>query len=459
MSKKLHHRAHHSTTQAASRCLRTHQVSKPWVQVDRLDVHDDSCENVCDHCFFRISSSEFGCSTQLFHQIPGMKLQHEDLKTPSHIRPKSKWPSNRLASRACLCSQRDVDPQRWALECREAQHHVLKWNIWRMPCRGERFLINKNMTRTWSRNCFFISRLTQLGLTAFLNSIATEHVQSATCRPNIYWMAIARTWGTHQSKLDVLMLQLIGSVLLMAWIQKWYLWNEGYCHKTELVSATLAKAFFPYWVTWCLPRLINHLPFFHHHGNGNKGTTLTSEVPIFFHTSTIGEKVSGRQLKCWNEVEGWGILIDRWYRCASKTRGIFGNFQVQGATPALQQLLFRCHEGWCANVFRAQNAPFQKASKAEIRQLPWCEIMVKLWNFSAHREMIEWTPATWSLGIFIPPKPSRMIRVWKIKISYQRSLTQVRKPEVESKWRAALCWKTFRNVVNSIWKIDENTWK
>jgi len=52
--------------------------------------------------------------------------------------------------------------------------------------------------------------------------------------------------------------------------------------------------------------------------------------------------------------------------------------------------------------------------------------------------MIDWTPATWSLGIFIPPKPSRMIRVWKIKISYQRSLTQVRKPEVESKWRAAL---------------------
>lgn len=66
------------------------------------------------------------------------------------------------------------------------------------------------------------------------------------------------------------------------------------------------------------------------------------------------------------------------------------------------------------------------------------KIMVKLWNFQAHREMIDWTPATWSLGIVLPPKPSRMIRVWKIKISYQRSLTQVRKPEVESKWRAAL---------------------
>lgn len=52
--------------------------------------------------------------------------------------------------------------------------------------------------------------------------------------------------------------------------------------------------------------------------------------------------------------------------------------QVQGATPTLQQLLFRCHEGWRANVFRAQNAPFQKASKAEIRQLPWA--MKSWWN-------------------------------------------------------------------------------
>lgn len=97
MSKKLHHRAHHSTTQAASRCLRTHQVSKPWVQVDRLDVHDDSSENVCDHCFFfRISSSEFGCSTQLFHWILGWNSNMRILKSPSHMRPKSKWPSNRL---------------------------------------------------------------------------------------------------------------------------------------------------------------------------------------------------------------------------------------------------------------------------------------------------------------------------------------------------------------------------
>lgn len=139
------------------------------------------------------------------------------------------------------------------------------------------------------------------------------------------------------------------------------------------------------------------------------------------------------------QFEGWGILIDRWYRCASKTKGIFGNFSSPrcyshsstAAVPVPWRLACQC--------FQSTKRP---ASESEQSRNPTAslghEIMVKLWNFQAHREMIDWTPATWSLGIFIPPKPSRMIRVWKIKISYQRSLTQVRKPEVESKWRAAL---------------------
>lgn len=146
-----------------------------------------------------------------------------------------------------------------------------------------------------------------------------------------------------------------------------------------------------------------------------------------------------------------------------KTKGIFGNFAFKS------KVLLPLFNSCCSGAMKAGVPMFSehKTPRFRKRAKPKSDSFLGPWNHGetlelsspVAREMIEWTPATWSLGIFIPPKPSRMIRVWKIKISYQRSLTQVRKPEVESKWRAALCWKTFRNVVNSIWKIDENTWK
>lgn len=148
-------------------------------------------------------------------------------------------------------------------------------------------------------------------------------------------------------------------VLLRGWIQNGIYGIRG-MPQTELVSgrATLAKAFLS---------LMSYLVF----------TTLISEVPKY---TTHPPWRKGVWKTGLNVETVWRLGNLDWQviQMCLKTKGIFGNFQVQGATPTLQQLLFGCHEGWRANVFRAQNAPFQKASKAEIRQLPWA--MKSWWN-------------------------------------------------------------------------------
>ena len=164
----------------------------------------------------------------------------------------------------------------------------------------------------------------------------------------------------------------IKMVLLMAWIQKWYLWNEGYCHKTELVSATQAKHSFPTELLGVYPHLLTTCPSFIITEMEIKEPPSPRRYPFFSHIHHWRKGVWKTGLNV-ETVWRLGNLDWQVIQMCLKTKGIFGNFQVQGATPTLQQLLFGCHEGWCANVFRAQNAPLQKASKAEIRQLPWCE--------------------------------------------------------------------------------------
>ena len=79
--------------------------------------------------YFRISSSEFGCSTQLFHWILRWNFNMRILKSPSHMRPKSKWPSNRLGksslpllTKGCRPPEMSLGMPRGTAPCSEVKH-------------------------------------------------------------------------------------------------------------------------------------------------------------------------------------------------------------------------------------------------------------------------------------------------------------------------------------------------
>lgn len=87
---------------------------------------------------------------------PGMKLQHEDLKISKSHEAKIQMTIQQAGQVELAFAHKGMSTPRDEPWNAERHRTMLKWNIWRMPCRGERFLINKNMTRTWSRNCLFI---------------------------------------------------------------------------------------------------------------------------------------------------------------------------------------------------------------------------------------------------------------------------------------------------------------